>query len=187
MSTPLERTTSHVHVAMCDIAVHTSLDLPGLAAQLAAAFVQRQLGPVAQGLILGQLGWESGYFRTLEEYASGEAYEGRADLGNTQPGDGRRFKGRGIVMLTGRLNYERAGIVLGLDLLAQPELLLVPEHAVASAVAYLDKRDLWAVAARGDVLAMTKAINGGTNGYLGRLRLTVTALEALGVEDGEHV
>jgi predicted chitinase len=65
---------------------------------------------------------ETGGFRWLEEIASGDDYEGRRDLGNTQPGDGRRFKGRGFIQLTGRANYARAGKELALDLLQKPEL-----------------------------------------------------------------
>jgi predicted chitinase len=56
---------------------------------------------------LAQVGHESGGLRWLMELASGDAYEGRADLGNTQPGDGRRFKGAGAIQLTGRANYQR--------------------------------------------------------------------------------
>ncbi len=66
---------------------------------------------------------ESDRFNTLEEYASGEAYEGRSDLGNTQPGDGVRFKGRGYVQLTGRINYQRYSDLLGVDLIGNPEQL----------------------------------------------------------------
>jgi predicted chitinase len=69
---------------------------------------------------LGQIGMESGAFRYTEEIASGDAYEGRKELGNTQPGDGRRFKGRGYIQLTGRVNYRRAGQALGLDLEGNP-------------------------------------------------------------------
>ena len=60
--------------------------------------------PLRQAHFLAQVGHESGELRYAEEIASGEAYEGRADLGNTQPGDGPRFKGRGLIQLTGRAN-----------------------------------------------------------------------------------
>jgi len=80
-----------------------------------------------------QIGHESGNLRYSEEIASGSAYEGRKDLGNTQPGDGKRFKGRGLIQITGRYNYEKASKALGFDLISNPELLSQPELAVKSA------------------------------------------------------
>ena len=67
-------------------------------------------------LFTGQLAHESDQFCAMEEYASGAEYEGRDDLGNTEDGDGRRYKGRGPIQLTGRANYAAAGRDLGLDL-----------------------------------------------------------------------
>lgn len=72
---------------------------------------------------LAQCGHESGLFQFFTEFASGDAYEGRADLGNTQPGDGRRYKGRGAIQLTGRNNYRRAGQALGQNFEANPEIV----------------------------------------------------------------
>ena len=66
----------------------------------------------------------------MEEIASGSAYEGRSDLGNTQPGDGVRFKGRGYVQITGRTNYQKYSSILGFDLTGNPELVENPEIAV---------------------------------------------------------
>jgi putative chitinase len=80
-----------------------------------------------------QIGTESGQLKYAKEIASGSAYEGRKDLGNTQPGDGVRFKGRGLIQITGRSNYEKASKALGADFINQPELLEQPEWAVKSA------------------------------------------------------
>jgi predicted chitinase len=73
--------------------------------------------------ILGTARHESDQFATLEEYASGDQYEGRSDLGNNQAGDGRKFKGRGYVQLTGRANYQKYSGKTGKDLIANPEIL----------------------------------------------------------------
>lgn len=72
---------------------------------------------------------ESHFGRFMIELASGDAYEGRLDLGNTQPGDGRRYKGRGFVQITGRTNYTKWGQRLGLDLIGKPELASRPDVA----------------------------------------------------------
>ncbi|RIK83562.1 MAG: hypothetical protein DCC69_13965 [Hyphomicrobiales bacterium] len=80
--------------------------------------------------ILGTAYHESDRFRTMEEYASGAAYEGRKTLGNTQPGDGKRFKGRGFVQITGRRNYTDWAKRLGVDLVGNPALAARLDHAV---------------------------------------------------------
>lgn len=72
---------------------------------------------------------ESGAGKFMEEFASGEAYEGRSDLGNNQPGDGKRYKGRGYVQITGRNNYTNWSKKLGLDLVGNPDLAKKPEIA----------------------------------------------------------
>lgn len=77
--------------------------------------------------ILATAHWETDRFNAMEEYASGEAYEGRAALGNNQAGDGRRFKGRGFPMLTGRRNYEMASAMTGQDMIANPALASDPD------------------------------------------------------------
>jgi putative chitinase len=74
-------------------------------------------------MFLAQIGHESGYLQYVQELASGKAYEGRADLGNTSPGDGVRYKGRGLIQITGKRNYALAGLALDLPLLEKPELL----------------------------------------------------------------
>ena len=86
---------------------------------------------------ISQLGHESMSFLFSEEIASGAAYEGRGDLGNTQPGDGRRFKGRGLIQLTGRANYAAYSKFTGVDYLAQPDKLSADPAAAVDASCWL--------------------------------------------------
>jgi putative chitinase len=118
---------------------------------------------------MAQAAHETDGFRTLEEYASGAKYEGRTDLGNTQKGDGVKFKGRGIFQITGRANYARISQKMFGDdrLLRNPELLEKPEYAAQSAMIYWNEKNLNKLADKGTVTsfnAITKAINGGYNG-----------------------
>lgn len=120
---------------------------------------------------LGQLAEETDGFRSLVEYASGSAYEGRVDLGNTQVGDGKKFKGRGGIMITGRLNYTTVSKELfgDLRLLTNPEILEQPEPAMISSMYYWKSRGLNELADAGDYAGITKRINGGLNGWADRL------------------
>ncbi len=117
---------------------------------------------------LAQVLHESGRLRFFEEIASGQAYEGRRDLGNTHPGDGRRYKGRGPIQLTGRSNYAAAGRDLGLPLVQQP--LLAAQHEVGWRIAgwYWRGRGLNGFADRGEFRTITRRINGGQNGAADR-------------------
>jgi putative chitinase len=117
---------------------------------------------------MAQLVHESGSFRYMEEIASGAAYEGRRDLGNTAPGDGKRFKGRGPIQLTGRANYRAFGRRIGIDLERHPEIAAIPSIGLHVALEYWQSRGLNALADADDVLAITKKINGGTNGLADR-------------------
>lgn len=91
---------------------------------------------------IAQIGHESGQLRYVEELASGKAYEGRKDLGNTQGGDGIRFKGRGLIQITGRFNYIQLSKDLGEDFIKNPELLSTPKYAVQSACWFWNKNKL---------------------------------------------
>lgn len=130
-----------------------------------------EFGVGRHAAFLAQLSHESGGGRWMQEIASGEAYEGRADLGNTQPGDGKRFKGRGPIQLTGRANYTIASEALGLDLVGHPELAATP--AVGFRVA------AWFWFTHGcegkSFDAITRTINGGYNGKAQRDALYLKA------------
>lgn len=113
---------------------------------------------------MAQLVHESGSFRYMEEIASGAAYEGRADLGNTQAGDGKRYKGRGPIQLTGRANYRTFGRRIGIDLENHPEIAAIPSIGLHIALEYWADRNLNTMADADDVVTITRRINGGTNG-----------------------
>jgi predicted chitinase len=122
-----------------------------------------------EACFMGQVLHECGGFRWPEELASGAAYEGRRDLGNTQPGDGRRFKGRGWIQITGRANYRKYGRLLGVDLEADPERAATPALAARIACAYWKTHGLNELADAGSYRTITRRINGGLNGYADRL------------------
>jgi putative chitinase len=127
--------------------------------------------PVRQAHFLAQLAHESDRFNALEEYASGKDYELRSDLGNINPGDGVRYKGRGLIQITGRTNYALCGRALGIDLVAQPTRLADPDLACRSAGWYWDSRKLNPDADLNDVETITRVINGGLNGFDDRQQL----------------
>lgn len=135
--------------------------------------------PPRVAAFLAQILHESGSFQFLRELASGTAYEGRKDLGNSQPGDGVRYKGRGFIQLTGRANFRSAGSDLGLDLENNPDLAEQPDIAARLAVWFWNKKNLNAKADAGDFVGITRAINGGTRGLQDRTRLYESAKQVL--------
>ena len=135
--------------------------------------------PARAASFLSQVGHESGQLLYVRELASGQAYESRADLGNTQRGDGVRFRGRGLLQVTGRTNYAACGKALGLDLLAKPELLEQTVNACRSAGWFWQTKGLNALADAGDQVKVTRRINGGTNGLAERLALFAVAQRVL--------
>lgn len=133
--------------------------------------------PLRAAHYIAQVAHETGQLKWLEELASGKAYEGRRDLGNTQPGDGVRFKGRGLLQTTGRANYQayaNSQYCNG-DLMAHPEWLAKFPGAQKSSMFFWLKKGLSALADNDDCRGVTKRINGGYNGYAQRayfLRIT---------------
>jgi putative chitinase len=113
---------------------------------------------------MGQVTHECAGFRTTEEFASGAAYEGRTDLGNVNPGDGKRYKGRGLIQLTGRANYREFGAKLGLPLEDEPDLAAEPAIALKVACEYWKSRNINGAADRDDLVKATRLVNGGLNG-----------------------
>lgn len=134
--------------------------------------------PKERAHFLAQCAHESGGFAWTKEFASGEAYEGRKDLGNTQPGDGKKYKGRGYIQITGRANYTKYNQYLkskGIndDVVSNPQLL--ETKFAADSACYWWKflsRNISTLAVAGtssnDVVKVTKRVNGGTNGLADR-------------------
>ncbi len=150
--------------------------------------------PLRVAHFLAQIAHESDGFCTCEEYASGEAYEGRRDLGNLKKGDGVRFKGRGLIQLTGRANYDTYGrkvaaLLDGRSLLDNPELAADPALSLVLACEFWSQAcgGLNAHADRDDLVKVTKCINGGLNGlehrrtYLARAKQALARAQALGI------
>jgi putative chitinase len=134
---------------------------------------------------LAQIGHESGGLRYVKEIWNPTkcpwqaGYEGRKDLGNIQPGDGERFKGRGLIQITGRDNYNKCGKALKLPLLDQPELLERPMYASLSAGWFWKSHGLNELADEKNFEKITKIINGGLTKYADRLKLYHKILEIL--------
>ncbi|MQU28243.1 glycoside hydrolase family 19 protein [Pseudomonas helleri] len=141
------------------------------------------VGPKRVAAFIAQIGHESGQLKYVKEIwgptAAQMRYEGRADLGNTQFGDGSKYRGRGLIQITGRANYKACGDALGLDLINQPELLEKPQHACMSAAWYWATRGLNTLADAGKFDTITKRINGGQNGAADRQMLYARALKVL--------
>lgn len=132
---------------------------------------------------LAQILHETGGLKWLRELwgptEAQERYEGREDLGNTQPGDGFRYRGRGAIQLTGRYNYTLYTRATGIDFLANPDLLEQPPHALLVAGWYWHTHNLNREANQDDVKAVTRRINGGLNGLTDRVSWLNQAKRAL--------
>lgn len=137
--------------------------------------------PEREAAFLANVAHESGSLKYVEELASGQDYEGRAVLGNTEPGDGVRFKGRGLMQITGRANYLRCSQALFGDdrLIDNPELLEEPTNAARSAAWFWRAAGCNTLADQGQFGAIVRRINGGLNGLPERLALWKTAQDVL--------
>ena len=132
---------------------------------------------------IAQIGHESGQLKYVKEIwgptVAQAKYEGRKDLGNTVAGDGSKYRGRGLIQITGRANYMTCGEALGLDLIKQPELLEKPQHACMSAAWFWATKGLSTLADAGQFDKITQRINGGQNGAADRQALYARALKVM--------
>ncbi len=165
-------------------AAKRALYLPHLNAALRAHGIDTALRTAA---FIAQLAHESGEFRWMEEIwgptDAQRRYEPPSDLarrlGNTEVGDGKRFKGRGPIQITGRFNYRTYGDLLGIDLAAEPAKAATPEVAFATAGLYWQRNGLNELADARQFVTITKRINGGTNGLADRQMHYARALAVL--------
>ncbi|MBW4022540.1 MAG: peptidoglycan-binding protein [Proteobacteria bacterium] len=140
--------------------------------------------PLRIAHFLAQTAHESDGFCTTEEYADGRAYDGRLDLGNVEPGDGPRYKGRGLIQLTGRANYAATGTELGLDLGGNPLSVNDPISYLLVACAFWTSQRINPHCDADDLYAVTRLVNGGLTGldsrraYLARAKGVVAPLAA---------
>lgn len=135
--------------------------------------------PERQAMFLAQIAHESGSLRYTEEIASGEAYEWREDLGNTKEGDGVRFKGHGLIQLTGRANHEHYAADKEMSVEDVLVYLQTAEGAADVAGWFWHTKHLNEHADRGDFRRITKIINGGLNGWGARLTIYERAQDVL--------
>ena len=156
------------------------------AESLSAAMALHDIStPTRQAAFIAQVGHESGRLYYVKELwgptETQKRYEGRADLGNTQPGDGSKYRGRGLIQITGRANYSAAADALNEPLIDHPEVLEQPDIAALSAAWFWNSHGLNQLADTGDFEKITRRINGGLNGQADRLILWDSAKKALGV------
>lgn len=142
---------------------------------------------------LAQIGHESGGLRYVREIwgptPAQMGYEGRADLGNTMPGDGRRYPGHGLIQITGRANHAKARDRLRAkfpmlevpDFEAEPDTLMLPQWSALSAAEFWARKGCNEMADVGNFIGITKRINGGTNGLADRQERHARAQAALSV------
>lgn len=135
--------------------------------------------PLRMAHYLAQIAHESGELRYTKELASGRAYEGRKDLGNNKQGDGVKFKGRGLIQITGRTNYHNYSVFCGFDVENNPELLERPLGATKSSMWVFDKFGCNQLADQDNLKAIRRKINGGYNGLAACEKYLKRAKEAL--------
>jgi len=168
-------TTSQLKAIM-PLARRREVFLPCLVSAMDRYFIDT---PLRQASFLAQIAHESGELRYVRELASGRAYERRRDLGNVVVGDGVKYKGRGLIQITGRANYKACGEALGMDLLNHPELLESPEAASLSAAWFWLSHGCNELADYNDQRGLCRRINGGFNGLSSRIKYFERALKVL--------
>jgi predicted chitinase len=147
--------------------------------------------PLRASAFLAQIAHESAELRFMEEIWGPTAQQKRYDpptdlarrLGNTQPGDGFRYRGRGPIQITGRANYKKYGDLLGVDLVGNPDLAATPQYAFSTAGLFWKMNGLNELADIQDFITITRRINGGLNGLQDRQKYYAIAKNVLGADE----
>lgn len=140
---------------------------------------------------MGQVTHECAGFRTTEEFASGAKYEWREDLGNVNKGDGRKYKGRGLIQLTGRFNYTKMAETLSLPLVENPGMAAEPLLSLTIACEYWKSHGINDPADDDDLIEVTRRVNGKLNGledrrfYLGRAKAALKRMQGVVVASSQ--
>lgn len=180
--------------ACAEFGINTPLRIAAFLAQVAHEsgnfrYVAENLNYSEQGLraVFGRYfaDGEAASFARRPEAIANRVYSNRLGNGDEASGDGWRYRGRGLIQITGRSNYGACGRGLGLDLIAHPDLLEQPTDAARSAAWFWRERDLNRLADDGDLETITRRINGGLNGFADRKNHYAHALQALGAETTE--
>ena len=182
-ATPMSSAPTLINQAqLIEICGHTPQDfLQKLVPGLNQALNKYQINkPLRIAHFIAQVAHESGAFQYMEEIADGADYEGREDLGNTQPGDGMRFKGRGLIQLTGRSNYESFSKSMSIDFVTNPKQVAELPYAILCAAWFWDTNKLNPIADQDDIKGITLTINGGLNGFEDRKHYLQAAKRVLG-------
>lgn len=122
---------------------------------------------------------DAGKYARRPEKIANRVYSNRMGNGDEASGDGWKFRGRGLIQITGRKNYRACGEALGMDLESDPDKLLIPRYAALSAGWFWSANGCAGPARRSDVPVVTRIINGGLNGLGDRMKRFTDALEAL--------
>jgi len=144
--------------------------------------------PRRKAAFLAQVAHETGQLRYLEEPWGPSEQQRRYEppsslarqLGNIEPGDGERFRGRGLIWIAGRANYQRFGDAIGVKLVANPDIAAEPDIAAHTAAWFWQSRGLNELADAGDIAGITRRIAGGLNGLAERTALYERARSVLG-------
>jgi putative chitinase len=132
-----------------------------------------------ESAFISQILYESDCFSYTKEISSGAEYEGRKDLGNINKGDGEKFKGRGLIQITGRYNYTLLSKAFNIDLINNPQLLEEPDLATRSACWFWNVHKLNYLADNFSFIEITRRVNGGLNGYRERYKYYQKALSII--------